>query len=114
MLQLYISENVFRSHKDVNNIGSNLHAFDVRYEKNSETAQLIEVEFELSANVDAGIYGYALVLTNKIVSISSDVPRHFFKVKCFITSFFFLMLTLSFSVELRYNALVNCQYDVWE
>ena len=43
------------------------------FQKNLESAQSIEVEFKLSENIPAGIYGYALVLTNKLISISSDV-----------------------------------------
>ena len=35
------------------------------------------MEFEFSKNIDAGIYGFALVLLNKLVSISSDGQRHF-------------------------------------
>ena len=40
-------------------------------------AQPIKVEFKFSENFPAGIYGHALVLTKKLVSINSDAPRHF-------------------------------------
>ena len=51
--------------------------FDIRYQKRFESAQPIKVEFKFNGAVPAGIYGYALVLTNKILSISSDGQRHF-------------------------------------
>ena len=77
ILQPYISENDFRSSNNNNNIGYNIYAFDIRYQKNFENAQPIKVEFKFSENIDAGIYGYALVLTNRIISITSDGQRMF-------------------------------------
>ena len=62
---------------DDNNIGYNIHAFDIRYQKNFESSQPIKVEFKFDGVVPAGIYGYALVLTNRLVSISSDGQRMF-------------------------------------
>ena len=64
ILQPYISENDFRSSNNNNDVGYNIYAFDIRYQKNFENAQPIKVEFKFSENIDAGIYGYALVLTN--------------------------------------------------
>ena len=75
-LTLYITYNDFRSSNDGNNIGYNLYVFDVRYQKNLESAQPVKVEIKYSENVPAGIYGYALVLTNILVSIGSDGQRH--------------------------------------
>ena len=49
----------------------------MRYQKNLESAQPFKVEFYFSENVPAGIYGYALVIMNKTVSLSSDGQRHF-------------------------------------
>ena len=40
ILQLYLSEDDFRSSNDGDNIGSNIHAFDLRYRKNFEGGQL--------------------------------------------------------------------------
>ena len=60
-----------------NNIGYNLYLFDIRYQKNFESAEPFKVEFRFSEDVLAGIYGYALVLTNKSISISSDGQRMF-------------------------------------
>ena len=77
ILQPYISENDFRSSNNNNDVGYNIYAFDIRYQKNFENAQPIKVEFKFSENIDAGIYGYALVLTNKLISISSDGHRMF-------------------------------------
>ena len=74
-LKPYISDNDFGSSNNGKDIGYNLYVFDIRYQKNLESAQPIKVEF--SENVPAGVYGYALVLTNKLVSISSDGQRHF-------------------------------------
>ena len=77
LLQPYISEDDFRSSNNGNDIGYNIYAFDIRYQKNFENAQPVKVEFKFSENIAAGIYGYALVLTNKLISISSDGQRMF-------------------------------------
>ena len=73
----YISDNDFSSTNIGNNIGVNLYVFDIRYQKFFESAQRIKVEFKFDGVIPVGIYGYALVLTNKLVSISSDGQRHF-------------------------------------
>ena len=77
ILQPYISENDFRSSNDGDNIGYNIYAFDIRYQKNFESSQPKKVEFKFNGVVPAGIYGYALVLTNKLFSISGDGQRMF-------------------------------------
>ena len=77
LLQQYISEHDFRSSNDGNNIGYNIYAFDIRYQKDFESSQPIKVEFKFDGVVAAGIYGYALVLTNRLISISSDGQRMF-------------------------------------
>ena len=73
----YISEDDFRSSNEANNIGYNIYAFDIRYQKNFENVQPVKIEFKFSENIAAGIYGYALVLTNRLVSITSDGQRMF-------------------------------------
>ena len=73
----YISEDDFRSSNEANNIGYNIYAFDIGYQKNFENAQPVKIEFKFSENIAAGIYGYALVLTNRLVSITSDGQRMF-------------------------------------
>ena len=75
ILQPFITEDDFRSCNEGNNIGYNIYAFDIRYQKNFETAQPVKVEFKFSENVPARIYG--LVLTNRLISISSDAQRMF-------------------------------------
>ena len=77
LLQPYISEHDFRSSNDGNNIGYNIYAFDIRYQKNFESSQPIKVEFKFDGVVPAGIYGYSLVLTNRLICISSDGHRMF-------------------------------------
>ena len=77
VLQPFISENDFRSNNDGDNTGYYIHAFDIRYQKHFQTAQPIKVEYNFDGVIDAAIYGYALVLTNKLVSISSDGQRMF-------------------------------------
>ena len=61
ILEPYISDHDFRSS---NNNNDNLYNFDIRYQKNFENSQPIKVEFKFDGVVPAGIYGYALVLTN--------------------------------------------------
>ena len=51
--------------------------FSISYQKKLESVQPIKVKFQFSENIPAGVYGYALVLTNKLVSISSDSQRQF-------------------------------------
>ena len=76
-LKPFTSDIDFRSSNNGNDIGYNLYVSDKRYQRNFESAQPIKVEFKFSENIPAGIYGYALVLTNKWVSIISDGQRHF-------------------------------------
>ena len=76
-LQPYLSENDFRSSNDGDNFVYNIHDCDIRYQKNFENAQTIKVEFKFDGIIPAGIYGYALVLTNRLMSLSSDGQRMF-------------------------------------
>ena len=77
VLTPYISDHHFTSSNDGNNIGYNLYVFDMRYQENFESAQPNKVKFKIGGFVPAGIYGCALVLTKKLISISSDGQRHF-------------------------------------
>ena len=77
IFQPYISEDPFRSSNDDNDIGYNIYAFDIRYQKNFESSQPIKVEYKIDGFVPAGIYGYVLLLANKLFSISSDGQRMF-------------------------------------
>ena len=53
----------------------------MRYQKKIQSGQSVKVEFKLdllgTCVVPAGIYGYALVLTKRLVSLSSDGQRKF-------------------------------------
>ena len=77
ILQPYISDHDFRSSNNNDDIDYNLYVFDIRYQKDFENAHPIKVEFKFDQPIRAGKYGYALVLTNKKISISSDGQRHF-------------------------------------
>ena len=72
ILQPYISEDDFRSDNNGNSIGYNIHVFDIRYQKDYQSCLSVKIEFKLDKIVPAGVYSYALVLTNRLVSISSD------------------------------------------
>ena len=78
ILQPYISDDKFRtSNVRADDVGYNLYLFDIRYQKNFTNSQPIHVEFKFDGIVTNDINRYALVLTNKLVSISSDGQRHF-------------------------------------
>ena len=77
IIQPYISEDDFRSSNDGNNIGCSLYVFDIRYQKKFESAQPIKIELIFSENLPVGIYALGFVITNNLVSISSDRERHF-------------------------------------
>ena len=66
ILQPYTSENDFRSSNDDNDVGYNIYAFDIRYQKNFQSSPSIKIEFKFDGVNPAGIYGYALVLTNRL------------------------------------------------
>ena len=77
ILQPYISEDDYRSSNEGNIIGYNIHDFDIRYQKNYESSPSVKLEFRFDGVIPAGIYGYALVLTKRLVSIISDGQRMF-------------------------------------
>ena len=78
VLQRHISEEDFRTlNVSAADVGYNLYVFDIRYQKNYTASQPIKVEFKFVGVVPNNVNGYALVLTNKLVSISSDGQRHF-------------------------------------
>ena len=72
VLNLYLSDNEFRSSTTGNDIGYIFYVFNIRYQKYLENAQPTKVHFKFSENVPAGLFGYALVIRNKLVSISTD------------------------------------------
>ena len=78
ILQPYISDDEFRSSNvRADEVGYNLYVFDIRYQKNFTNSQFIQVEYKFDGVVLNDINGYALVLTTKLVSISSDEQRPF-------------------------------------
>ena len=78
ILQPYISDDNFRtSNVAANDVGYNLYVFDIRYQKYFTNSQPIKVEFKFDGVIPNDINGYALVLTNKLVSIGSDGQGHF-------------------------------------
>ena len=78
ILQPYISDDEFRSSNvRADDVGYNLYVFDIRYQQIFTVSQPIKVEFKFNGVVPNDINGYALVLTNKLFSISSDGQRHF-------------------------------------
>ena len=56
ILQPYLTEDDLRSSFDGDAIGYNIHAFDVRYQKNFESAQTIKIEFKFGGVIPDGIY----------------------------------------------------------
>ena len=77
ILQPYITEVDFRLSNNGDNFGYNIHAFDIRCQKNFESGPSVKVEFKFDGISRAGMYGYALVFTKKLVSISSVGQRMF-------------------------------------
>ena len=78
ILKPYISEDDFRSSTTrFDNIGYNLYAFEIGYQQNFTASQRIKVDFKFDAVVPDDNNAYALVLTNKLVPISSDGQRLF-------------------------------------
>ena len=56
----------------------NFYVFDLSKQKDNIASQPIKLEFKLSAAINVADYiAYALVLTPKLISISSDGQRHF-------------------------------------
>ena len=78
ILKPYLSDDNFRtSNATANDVGYNLYVFDIRYQKDFTNSQPIKVEFKFDGVVPNDINGYVLVLTNKLVSITSDGQRMF-------------------------------------
>ena len=78
ILQPYISHDDSRfSNARADNIGYTLYVSDIRYRQIFTAPQPIKVEFKLGEVVPTDVNGYALLLTNKLVSIGSDGQRHF-------------------------------------
>ena len=83
LLQPYIADhdssstNINSAGEDDVSVEFNLYVFDKRYQKYLESVQPIKVEFKFSESNLVEIYGFALVLTNKLLNIWSDGQRRF-------------------------------------
>ena len=78
MLTPKISDYHFRSSNvRTDDIGSNLYVLDIPYQQNFTASHPIKVEINFDGVVPNDINGYALVLTNNLVSRSSDGQRMF-------------------------------------
>ena len=98
ILQPYIFEEDFRtSNVRAADVGYNLYVFDIRYQKNYTASQPTKVEFNFDGVVPNDLNGYALVLTNKLVSTSSDGQQHFDLIYVIFT--FFITSLFSFIVN---------------
>ena len=77
ILQPYISDHDFGSSNDkIGDVGYNLYVFDIRYQQNFTASQL-KVEIKLDGVVPNNVDGYVLVLKNELVSVSTNILRHF-------------------------------------
>ena len=77
-LQLYITDDDFRSsNAAAKDVGYNLYVFDISYQKNYTASQSTNVAFKFDGVVPPDTNGYALVLTHKLISTSSDGNGHF-------------------------------------
>ena len=54
-----------------------IYVFDMSYQQKFTASQPIKIEFKFDGFVPSDINGYALVLTNILESVSSDVQKHF-------------------------------------
>ena len=78
ILKPYISDDDFRcSNVGADDVGYNLFVFDIRYQQSFTASHPIKVEWSFDGVVPNDIKGFALVLTNNLVSLSSDGQRHF-------------------------------------
>ena len=78
ILQPYIPDHDFSiSNIRVDDVGYSLYFIDIRSQQIFTASRPIEVEFKFDGVVRNDINGYALVLTNRFVSVSSDGQRHY-------------------------------------
>ena len=78
--RMYTQTDFLKPIIDYNNFRNNFnfYVFDLNHQKEKIAAQPIRIEFKFSADVIAQNYvAFALVLSNRLVSISSDGQRHF-------------------------------------
>ena len=57
--------------------GCTSYVLEIRYQENVTVAQTIKVEFLPDGDVSADMHGFTLMITNKVVSRSSEGKRQF-------------------------------------
>ena len=78
ILQPFISDADFRSSNvRTTDVGYNLYVSDIRFQKNFTNSQTIKAEFKFDGVVLNNVNVYALVLKNRLVSVSSDEDGQF-------------------------------------
>ena len=73
----FITDHAFKLSNDGNDIGYNFYVFGINYQKSFAKSQAFEIKFKFDGVVPADTNGYDLVLTHKLVIISSDAQRPF-------------------------------------
>ena len=78
IFQPSISDHDFRpSNVRADDVVYNLYVFKIRHQENFTASQPVKVESKFDGVTPNDINGYALVLTKKLVSVSSDGLRNF-------------------------------------
>ena len=78
ILQLYLSNQDWKSsNAGVDDVGCYLYVFGMRYRTNFTVAQPVKIKFNIDEVVLADFNGYALILTNKQLSVTSDEQKYF-------------------------------------
>ena len=78
-------------------VGYNLYVFDIRHQQLLTASQPIKVEIIFDGVVPNDVNRYALVLTNKLVSVNSDGQKHFDLIEAIFN--FFITMSFSFLVN---------------
>ena len=75
----YTKEFITSNNYPDGNLVHNLYVFDIRHHQVNSSAQTIKVRHDFKPVVPAttNLSGNALLLTNKLMSVSSDGQRHF-------------------------------------
>ena len=98
ILQKCLVDHDFRSSNvRADDIGCNLLVFDIRYQQIFTASQPIKVEYRFDGVVPNDVNGNALVLTNKLVSVSGDGQRIIDLIEVKIN--FYMTLSFCFKVK---------------
>ena len=82
------------SNARADDVGYTQYVFDKENQQNFTASQPIKVEFKFDGVFSNDFNGYALVSTNKLVSISSDGQRHFDSIQVIFNSFYDTIIVL--------------------